>query len=498
MSQFPEEPLEQEKAPGEVPAEETVQDVPAASDDIQETPAVSEVPAASDAMPEEPAAPDAAAEPPAAPEAAPQESAADPHDKFLAIKSALRTQESEQQTEEMRISVADKIQRMKDARDNPDEQPYERTETPVTESAPAEAAKAPKKTQNKKKKNSSKNSKKSKKSSSASKKKKRRGPDLFPKKGDSPFEVIRKCVFLMSCTIFMVCLFLIGKYYWENYQNAEVLKELEQQYHPDRVDPKEPTEPRVEGFEYYGYLPTVEQLLEKNPEIVGFISIPDTKVNYPVLQHKVPEDGNEYYLTKNYLLQHEKAGSIFMDYRDHFDFVVDGQKQFENSDNLIIYGHNMHDYSMFGGLKHYINQANYYDEHPIIYLNSNYRKYQYKIFGMIIVDIEDETETMFDYWNTIDFADERQFYDYVNEIKRRTVRLTDVDVKYGDQLVTLSTCNSTFTEGRLVVFGRLLREGEDLMEGCTSQPNPNIRWPNSYYKWRKNTYDPNAEFIPYG
>ncbi len=497
MSQFPEEPLEQEKAPGEVPAEETVQDVPAASDDIQETPAVSEVPAASDTMPEEPAAPDAAAEPSAAPEAAPQESAADPHDKFLAIKSALRTQASEQQQEEMRISVADKIQRMKDAKEHPGEQPYEREETPeAAPETPAEPAEAPKK-KTKQKKKSSKKTAKSKKTSTT-KKKKRRGPDLFPKRGDSPFEVIRKCVFLMSCTIFMVCVFLIGKYYWENYQNAEVLKEFENQYHPDRVDPTEETEPRVEGFEYYGYLPTVEALLQKNPEIVGFISIPDTKVQYPVLQHKVPEDGNEYYLKRNYLLQHENAGSIFMDYRDYFDFVVDGKKQFENSDNLIIYGHNMHDYSMFGGLKHYINQANYYDEHPIIYLNSNYRKYQYKIFGMIIVDIEDETETKFDYWNTIDFADEQQFYDYVNEIKRRTVRLTDVDVKYGDQLVTLSTCNSTFTEGRLVVFGRLLREGEDLMEGCTSQPNPNIKWPNSYYKWRKNTYNPDAEFIPYG
>ncbi|MBQ8079890.1 MAG: hypothetical protein IJ236_08050, partial [Oscillospiraceae bacterium] len=101
-------------------------------------------------------------------------------------------------------------------------------------------------------------------------------------------------------------------------------------------------------------------------------------------------------------------------------------------------------------------------------------------------------------WNTLDFDDEQQFYDYVNEIKRRTVRLTDVDIAYGDQLLTLSTCNSTFTEGRLVVFARLLRDGESLEEGTTSVANPNIKWPNSYYKWHKNTYDPDAEFVPYG
>ncbi|MBR3629145.1 MAG: class B sortase [Oscillospiraceae bacterium] len=513
MSKFPEETLEQENAlsDSEIPA---AADPQQETDSIQETAPVQEpdsvlgtepeqdTESSQDSTPAQDAETPQDAEPVQDAEL-PQDTEpaqdAEPQDKFLAIKSALRSKESEQQQEEMRISVADKIQRMKEAKDNPDEQPYERSAQPVVESdapadVPPEASERPRKTM-KKKANSAKKAKKSRKTV---KKRKRSGPDLFPKRGDSAFEVIRKCIFLMSCTVFMVCLFLIGKYYWENYQNAEVLKEFEKQYDPDRKEPERETEPKVEGFEYYGYLPSVEQLLEKNPEIIGFLSIPDSKVNYPVLQHKVPEDGNEYYLKRNYLLEHENAGSIFMDYRDYFDFVVDGRKQFENSDNLIIYGHNMHDYSMFGGLKRYINEANYYDEHPIIYLNSNYRKYQYKIFGMIIVDIEDETETKFDYWNTIDFGDEQQFYDYVNEIKRRTVRLTDVDVKYGDQLVTLSTCNSTFTEGRLVVFGRLLREGEDLMEGCTSQPNPNIKWPNSYYKWRKKTYNPDAEFIPYG
>ena len=425
--------------------------------------------------------------------------AADPHDKFLAIKSALRTQESERQQEEMRVSVADKIQRMKDAKGNPDDQPYERAAAPEPEAPAAPPADPPETpAKNSKKKSNDKKSKKAKKSKKTAKKSKRRGPDLFPKRGDSPFEVIRKCIFLMSCTVFMVCLFLIGQYYWENYQNAQTLKEVEEIYDPNRREPTQETLPKEEGYEYYGLLPTVEQLLAQNPEIVGYIRIPDTVVAYPVLQHKVPEEGNTYYLDKNYLLQHEKAGSIFMDYRDYFDFVIDGRKQFENSDNLIVYGHNMHDYSMFGSLKRYINEANYYDAHPIVYFNSNYRQYTYKIFGMIIVDVDDETDTKFDYWNTLDFEDERHFYDYVNEVKRRTVRLTDVDVKYGDQILTLSTCNSTFSEGRLVVFARLLREGEEEMEGCTSKPNPNIKWPNSYYKWRKNTYNPDAEFIPYG
>lgn len=415
-------------------------------------------------------------------------------DKLHAIKSALRQQEEERQREEMRERIENKIQHASHTADKPEGKSSHNKKKKKT-SKLSNKKQVQSTGKNVKKSGKSEKSKKSKKSN---KKTKKHGLNLFPHQGDGPFEVIRKCIFLMSSTVFMVCMFLIGQYFWDNYQNAQLLQSIEMEYNPDRIEPTEETLPVVEAYEYYELLPTVSKLLEKNSEVVGFISIPDTVVQYPVLQHRIAEDGNDYYLNKNILLQTEKAGSIFMDYRNYFDLVENGQKLFENSGNLIIYGHNMHDYSMFGSLKRYINEADYYDQHPIVYLNSNYRKYQYKIFGMIIVDIDDESDTKFDYWNTLNFAGETDFYNYVNEVKRRTVRLTDVDVTYGDQLLTLSTCNSTFSDGRLVVFARLLREGEDLMEGCTSTPNPNIKWPNSYYKWRKNTYDPDAEFIPYG
>ena len=365
-----------------------------------------------------------------------------------------------------------------------------------------------------------------KKKSSGKVQKKRKKNSLFPQQGDNPFEVLRKTIFLMSATVFVVCIGLIGKYFWDNYQNELRNQEWADVYQNSGKieDAENETEEPVDNRKTYFYLSGSSALLEFNPDIVGFIEIKDLKgeekpeIRYPVLQYK-PEDhnapeseGNEYYLKRNLDGELEKAGSIFLDYRNYFDYVhvekktrndhgklvsVYGEME-KNSDNLIIYGHNMHDYSMFGSLKRYINEADYYDNHPIVNLNSNFFQYQYKIFGMIIVDVDDETETAFDYWNTLNFNNEEEFYDYVNEIKRRTVRLTDVDVKYGDQLLTLSTCNSTFSEGRLVVFARLLRDDEELLEGCTSEANPNIKWPNSYYKWHKKTYDPDAEFEPYG
>jgi len=442
-----------------------------------------------------------------------------PFDKFQAIRAAIRQQEEAQQQEEMRLSVADKIQKMKAAREQGlDEEEGrelegewndtfpEDPEVPADEEPPelaAMIAETPVKKKQKKK-------KKKKTVKKASRKKKKRS-SLFPQRGDSAFEVIRKTVFLMSMTVFTVCMFLIGEYFWTNYLNKLNNEKKADMYDPDnvQVETQMATDDLGEPYEAFILLDNARRMLEINKDVVGFISIKNTPINYNVLQYQEknhPEEeygadviGNTYYLNKNMDLQPEKAGSIFMDYRNYFDYIDDvtDRRIYANSTNIIIYGHNMHDYNMFGSLKKYVNEANYYDEHPIVELNSNYRTYKYKIFGMIIVDVEDTTDTAFDYWNVLNFQTEEDFYNYVNEIKRRTTRLTDVDVTYGDQLLTLSTCNSTFSDGRLVVFGRLLRDGESEEVG-PSKPNPNIKWPNSYYKWRKNTYDPNAEFVPYG
>ncbi len=398
------------------------------------------------------------------------------NDKILAIKSALQ---EERQQEETKLQIADKVKKFKTAKEN-GEPIASAVEKKTTETPEIAQKNPPKKKKSKKK------------------KQKKQKFSLFPQKGDSALEVVRKFVFLASSAIFVACLCLIADYFWENHQNAELMTELSDIYTSDEEEPEEPTEPPIEGFEYYSYLPNVQNLLDINPDVVGWLSIPGTNVSYPILQRREP-NGNDFYLERNIKMEKAKAGSIFLDFRNNFDYVIDGKKQVENSGNLIVYGHNMHDYSMFGSLKHYVNNIYYYGEHPVVELNSNYKKYKYKIFGFIIVDIEDETETKFDYWNQLDFADEQAFYDYVNEIKRRTIRLNDVDVKYGDELLTLSTCNSTFSDGRLVVFARKLRDGEDPLEGTqTSTKNPNIKWPNSYYKWHKNTYDPEAEFVPYG
>ncbi|MBQ6180742.1 MAG: class B sortase [Ruminococcus sp.] len=329
---------------------------------------------------------------------------------------------------------------------------------------------------------------------------------LFPQKGDSVFECIRKVVFLVSVIAIIVCGYMVSDYYLDLWRSKRLNDKVMNMYwtYQDE-EPEKPSEVKVvneDGEEEirkkYSILPGARKLLDINSDVVGVISIPDTNVNNPLMQ----ADDNSKYLNMKIDGSESRAGEIFLDYRNHFDEIDDeGYLKYPNSDNLVIYGHNMGDESMFGTLKYYHRNGDYYGEHPVIELNSNCMTYKYKIFAFFMLDAEDDTSTKFDCWNKLNFSDEKDFYNFVNEAKRRTLRLNDVDVKYGDKLVTLSTCNTYLGDrGRLIIMGRLVREGEDPMKGTqNSVANPNIKWPTMYYNTKTNEhYDHDADFEPYG
>ena len=327
---------------------------------------------------------------------------------------------------------------------------------------------------------------------------------LFPRKGDSIPERIRKLVFLGAVAVIIVCGYMIGDYYIDLWRSSrENNKYMQNYWDYDDTPTTSHTSPNDDGTvddrKVYTLLDGAEYFLNINKDVVGVIRIPDTPVNNPVMQ----SDDNDEYLDKKMNGRESRAGELFLDYRNNFDRVdKDGHLEIENSDNLIIYGHNMKDEQMFGCLKSYERDESFYGKHPIIELNSNYEKYTYKIFSVFLLDAEDESSTEFDCWNNLDFDSEEDFYEFVNEAKKRTICLNEVDVKYGDKLLTLSTCNTLLGDrGRLIVMARLVRDGEDPMEGTQNNSrNPNIKWPTLFYQYRPSAkkYDPDAEFVPYG
>jgi sortase B len=251
----------------------------------------------------------------------------------------------------------------------------------------------------------------------------------------------------------------------------------------------------VDGETRTVYVNSVEAdyWISKNPDYVGYIYIDGTRINYPIVQ-KTTEEQKEYYLKHNFLGEEAKAGSIFLDYRCR----LGGDSQ---STNMVIYGHNMQDESMFGQLKKYKDVDGYYSEHPIIQLSSRYETSLYKIFSVFIEDVSTDNLDQFQYYNMIGFNSEDEFYEYANGCKQRSLISNDVDVTYGDKLLTLSTCSSVFNntsgDGRLIIVARRVRSGEDVYEGTENATfNPDPLMPDLWYKIKGGSYD-GSSFVPF-
>lgn len=360
-------------------------------------------------------------------------------------------------------------------------------------------------------------------STNAKKKRKKHSAfrELFPCPEDSVAESVRKVVFLISVIVFCVCAYLVFDYFYANYKNKKMYEELysglsqhisaEVQTGDDDSDPSVTTaivledgyvqspvteevidEDTGEARTVYINSPEADYWISKNPDYVGYIYIDGTNVNYPIVQ-KTTEEYKEFYLTHNFLGQEAKAGAIFLDYR----CTMGGEYQ---STNMVIYGHNMQDESMFGQLKKYKDQDGYYVQHPLIQISSRYETSLYKIFSVFIEDVQVTNSEQFPYYNYIGFNSEEEFYEYANGCKQRSLISNDVDVTYGDKLVTLSTCSSVFGnsgDGRLVVVGRRVRSGEDPFSGTENASfNKDPLMPSLWYRLKGGSYS-GTDFVPF-
>lgn len=322
--------------------------------------------------------------------------------------------------------------------------------------------------------------------------------NIFPWKGDPPGEVIRKTVFLIAIVVFGVCAFLIFQYFYENFKNNHMYHEIQKDVPALSELIENDTETVYEDEEMLSYMQT---LVEMNEDIVGYIQIPDRNgsckdsgVDYPIVQ-KRDESEKDFYLDHNFRGEPARAGTLYLDYRN-----VLGSR--ERSGNLIIYGHEMSDGSMFGKLKNYYTDYSFYEEHPLVVLSSRYEVSKYKIFGYYFAD-GGAGDCDFHYTDTIDFGSEREFYDYVNQIKKRSCISNDIDVKYGDELVTLSTCaTDMYKDARFVVAARRLRPGEDEYAGTqkvTRRSESERLMPLEWYKAAGiEPYYNDTDFVPYG
>ena len=186
-------------------------------------------------------------------------------------------------------------------------------------------------------------------------------------------------------------------------------------------------------------LPEYAELLQQNPEMVGWLSIDDTEINYPVVQKD-----NTYYLTHGFDQATNSNGSIFMDERCSI---------LKPTINTIIYGHNMKSGMMFGGLKNYL-QEGYLDAHKYINFNTIYEKRTYEIVAVGLSKVQYQDEDAYSYYDFITSTSSQDLEDFIQNVDSLAVYGNADGLTLQDKLLTLSTCNSYTEDGRLFVVAK--------------------------------------------
>ena len=187
-------------------------------------------------------------------------------------------------------------------------------------------------------------------------------------------------------------------------------------------------------------LPEYETLYQKNKKLIGWLKIDDTNIDYPVMQ----TDNNEYYLDHNYNQEYDKNGSIFLDYNCSV---------YPRSTNMIVYGHHMKSGNMFGNLQKYAKES-YYKKHSMITFDTIYEKAQYEVMYVFRSQVYNDNDIVFKYYQFIEANSETEFNSYMEEMSKLSLYDTGVTAQYGDSLLTLSTCDSSQTDGRFVVVAK--------------------------------------------
>ena len=165
-----------------------------------------------------------------------------------------------------------------------------------------------------------------------------------------------------------------------------------------------------------------KKLKKQNSDVVAWLKVSGTKINYPV----VKTSNNDYYIYTNLNNEYSEAGWIFMDYKN----ILDG-----NDKNIVIYGHGRLDGSMFGSLKNTLdNDWQKVEKNHIIHLITENEDIEYEVFSTYKIKVED-------YYITTDFYTDEDYDYFLSVMKERSNYDYNVELNASDQILTLSTCD---------------------------------------------------------
>lgn len=289
-----------------------------------------------------------------------------------------------------------------------------------------------------------------------------------PLRTDDSREVVRKIVQSVAVVVFVVALsYLLYNSVYKSAENTAIQSEIQSIYYDGDTSKEISQEEKIKNF---------KKLKNINSEIVGWITVPHTNIDYPVLFHKDDTLNSQYYLYKNYEKNYSEYGSIFVDFRS---------QQGMKSKNVVMHGHHMMDGSMFSNLLKYGKTSidmDFYKKSPTFTVSTPEGESVYKIISVYKTTGDKDASDFFNYIQG-DFSSDAEFMNYVYNVRARSMVDCPVDVNEKDSLVTLSTCSyEVHSNYRTVVVGRKVRNGEsEKVAVSKAKKNPHPYFPSDFY-----------------
>lgn len=188
-------------------------------------------------------------------------------------------------------------------------------------------------------------------------------------------------------------------------------------------------------------LQELAELKKENSDLVGWLKIDGTNINYPVVHI---EGDNDYYLNHDFKKEYSELGAIYLDK----DCSVS-----KPTDNFLIYGHRNINGQMFETLTRY-KEESFYKEHPTVQFATLDEVAEYEIIAVFQSQVYLKSQDVFKYYFFKDAENEEEFDDYIKNIKKLSMYDIEETASYGDQLITLSTCDYHVEDGRFAVVAK--------------------------------------------
>ena len=266
--------------------------------------------------------------------------------------------------------------------------------------------------------------------------------------------ILRKIALVVLSCVFIGSLSYLIFYFYSNYKNEKKADELKDMIKTTEESDSDNTslatntdaEELIRYVDIDGVLvqEKFEELYRENSDFIGWITIEDTEIDYPVMQSM---DNEEYYLHRDFDKKYSVPGTLFADTQSDIR---------KPSDNIIIYGHHMQTGKMFQNITKYEKES-FYKEHKYITFDTIEKNGTYEVISAFKTKIYSLDYDGFMYYTFFEASNEEEFNEYIKNCKALCEYDIPTTAEYGDELITLSTCNYHASNGRFVIVAKKIK-----------------------------------------